>query len=537
MRLGDAVPFTGKTTSTGLAQTVLPLLLACLVGAIGGASSAEAQPFRAGNTFYLKFGAGLSDYAGGNSGTLELDNTTDLAEFFDTRKFTDGEVFPYALSGEIGYHFSPALGIGLGYQFGQYPFASGVPFTTNENIIGRGGDLGTVRHTIQLLGRYMFGAKGWLLSPYLDAGINASFGGFSTGVGPLVGAGLDLSLTSRTSLFLESRVNVTFDDEATDGIDGGDPFDALSALPSLGLRYTFSPPAVPPRVIALDGPAEVQAGESATFSARINEAKALRPLTYQWKFGDGRTASGLTASHTYNESGTFDVTFTARNDAGVARDSLSVTVTSPPRPARILSVNAEPNPAQEGEIVRFESEVDGASPLTFEWNFGNGETGFGASPTHTYEEPGEYTVQLTASNEDGEDQASLTVQVERALPAVCETVREFNSVYFDYGSSQLTSGAKQKLQENVDVLRKCPNLSVRVEGFAAPGEPNGQELSEARAQAAAAFYEEKGLAPDRFQTSGEGRLEGETGKKGDTRQFRRVDTVLLNDGGASEGNN
>jgi outer membrane protein OmpA-like peptidoglycan-associated protein len=531
MSFGDTMAPPIRVFATSATRTLrFFFLLTILAGVSGAVVPVEAQPFRAGNTFYVKFGGGLSDYAGGNNGTLELDNTTELEEFFDTRKFTDGEVFPYMLAGEVGYQFSPAWSLGLGYQFGQYPFVSGVPFTTTDGLIGRGGDLGTARHTIQLLGRYMVGAKGWIVSPYLDTGVNASFGGLSPGIGPLIGAGLDVSLSGRTSLFLEGRVNITFDDEATDGIDGGDPFDALSALPSIGVKHTFSRPAVPPRIIALEGPAEVEVGESATFAARVNEAKALRPLTYRWAFGDGRTASGRTASHVYNQPGTYDVVFTARNGAGQARDSLSVEVPPPPRPARIRSVNATPNPAEEGGPVRFESTVEGASPITYEWTFGDGETGTGASPTHTYEEPGQYPVRLVASNQDGEDRDSLIVRVERVLPAICETVREFNSVYFSYGSSDLTEEAEQKLQENVDVLRKCPNLSVRVEGFAASDEPNGQALSEARARTVADFYNEEGVAPTRLRASGEGSIEGQAGKKGDASRFRRVDTIPLSGG-------
>ena len=137
MRLGDSVPSTGRIASGGLVRTILFLSLAFLAGAIGTTSSAEAQPFRADDTFYLKFGAGLSDYAGGNDGEVGFEeDAPDILEFFDTEKF-DERPFPYALSGEFGYQFSPNLGIGLGYQFGQYPFASGRPFTVRRTCLER----------------------------------------------------------------------------------------------------------------------------------------------------------------------------------------------------------------------------------------------------------------------------------------------------------------------------------------------------------------------------------------------------------------
>ena len=508
------------------------VFFAVLLGIAVSPSSAQAQEKskRAGDTFYLKLGGGLSDYAGDNSGRLALDDVTDLEEFFDTRKFTEGDVFPFMLSGEVGYQFSPGLGIGLGYQFGQYPFVSGVPFTTTPGTVGRGGDLGTARHTIQFLARYMIRATEWTVSPYFDTGVNVSLGGLSAGVGPFFGAGLDVSLTGRTSLFFEGRINMVLPDEAADGIDSGDPAVALSALPAVGLKYTFDRPAVPPRILELSGPAEVTAGESAAFAARVNEEQATRPLTYEWAFGDGRSATGLTPSHVYNEPGTYTVAFTARNEAGTATGSLTVEVLTPPRPPRILALDATPNPASEDEPVRFESEVEGASPITLEWDFGDGTTGKGRTPTHAYDEPGEYTVRLTASNEDGTATDSLTLQVERTLPAVCQTVQELNSVYFARGSSRLRPEAREALQENAEVLRKCPNLSVRVEGFASPNEPAPLPLSEERAQSVADFYEDNGIAPGRITTSGEGAVGDPGGKKGADEQNRRADSLPQRDG-------
>ncbi|WP_272501858.1 PKD domain-containing protein [Salinibacter ruber] len=493
-------------------------------------SPAQAQSKRAGDTFYIKLGGGLSDYAGDNDGSLGLDQTTEFEEFSDTRKFTDRGAFPYVLVGELGYQFSPEFGLGLGYQFGQYPFADGVPLTTTPSAPGQGGDLGQSRHTVQLLARYMVGASGWTFSPYIDAGLNVSLGGLSPGVGHLVGIGVDASVSDRMSLFLEGRLNFTFGDDAVDGISTATRADALSALPAVGLKYTFDRPAVPPRILALDGPAEVPAGESAAFAARVNEEEATRPLSYVWNFGDGRTATGLTPSHVYNEPGTYTVAFTAPNEAGVARDSLTVDVVPPPRPPRIVSLGATPDPASPGEPVQFESTVEGAEPLTLEWNLGDGRSTTGPAPTHTYDTLGEYTVRLVASNEDGTATDSLALPVERALPAVCKTVQELNTVYFARGSSPLSSEARQKLRENAEGLRICPNLSVRVEGFASSDEPAPLPLSRDRARAVADFYEDNGIAPGRITTSGEGAVGDLGGKKGADEQNRRADSIPQRNG-------
>jgi PKD repeat protein len=67
--------------------------------------------------------------------------------------------------------------------------------------------------------------------------------------------------------------------------------------------------------------------------------------------------------------------------------------------------------ANEGAAVQFSGsglDADG-NPLTFAWNFGDGSTGSGASPTHAYADNGTYTVTLTAS--DGANTATDTLVV------------------------------------------------------------------------------------------------------------------------------
>ena len=507
-------------------RTLSSLLLTFLVASALAVSPLQAQTADVNNGLYGKLGVGFSDYTGDFGPGPNATHPLDFQEF---ARSLDGTAsgFPLILNGELGYQLSPKWGLAVGFQGGNYP------------IVGYSGTVDdSWRYTPHILGRYTFGTPGESISFYLDLGANVTFGGdsdegVSTGYGPSVGGGVDIPISDAFSFYVESRFNTTLPDDAVDGTDtrgGGNSggsifsFDSVNQLLGFGLKFSLTTP-VPPRVIALDGPSDVQVGQSATFTASVNEDEANRPLSYQWRFGDGNTGSGLTASHTYNKPGTYTVTFTASNSVGEASQSLTVEATPVPAPAQITSINADPNPVNEGETVRFSSNVQGQPPISREWSFGDGASATGESPSHTYDEPGEYTARLQVSNADGEDNRTVTVQVNRVLPEICTTVSELNSAFFEGNSSTLTDEARSSLQENADVLSQCPNLMVRVEGFAAPGERNPQSLSEDRAEAVSDFYEENGVPQDRIATSGEGEVEGVTTKKGGTRQYRRADSI------------
>lgn len=219
-------------------------LIAIVLGAalsLVVALPATAQDKRVGDTYYVRLGTGITDYAGDSDGTPGGDRITGTRDFlFDGEKFTETEIFPAGFSAEVGYCVSSLVDLGVSYHIGQYAFVDGPSSTSAPGAVSSGADYGTRRHTVQLLSRYTFYGDAWTLAPYVDGGLSATFGGNTAGIGPAFGLGVDVLLGSRTSLFVEARSSIVAnDDAAVDGLDTGTPVDVLSQAPAFGLRYAF----------------------------------------------------------------------------------------------------------------------------------------------------------------------------------------------------------------------------------------------------------------------------------------------------------
>lgn len=479
----------------------LSLLFAALALVLAPLSaSAQDPPLRAERAFFTKVGFGLSDYSG------DFDpKPFDFDEFDGSG--TDGVPLEGGL--ELGYQFSPRLGLSTGYRLGNFPRV--------ENNSGAS----PIRHTAMMLARYTAGGATWRLAPYADLGGHLTFGGASTAVGPSGGLGVDLALNDRTSLYLESRTHWTFDDDALDGADTGNPFDAATSLLGVGVKYTFAPRERAPRLLAVDGPASVDVGSPATYTASV-APRSGTSTGYRWTFGDGTTASGATVTHTFRQPGAYAVGVTASDATGADTQTLQTTVQ--PRAARIVAVGAAPSPASTGQPVAFTSTVEGDA-LTLSWDFGDGSTGTGNAPSHTYASAGTYTATLTASNSRGTDTRAVTVDVENALAAICLSVQDLNTAFFARNASVVTTESAAALRENVEVLAQCPNLTVRVEGFASTVERNADRLAADRARAVETFYVDNGIDAARVQAEGRGAVSAQTTKKGGAQQLRRAVSI------------
>ncbi|MFB6188648.1 MAG: PKD domain-containing protein [Halapricum sp.] len=139
---------------------------------------------------------------------------------------------------------------------------------------------------------------------------------------------------------------------------------------------------------------------------------------YTWDFADGNTTTdGATIEHTYASSGKFNVTVTVTDTMGYTdTETVATTVTDDTSPT------AEAGPdrtVDEDTSVTFDGtgSSDNVGIDTYSWTFGDGSTATGPTPTHTYADPGTYTVMLTVSDAAGNtDTDSLTVTVRDATP-------------------------------------------------------------------------------------------------------------------------
>jgi heat shock protein HslJ len=125
-----------------------------------------------------------------------------------------------------------------------------------------------------------------------------------------------------------------------------------SLLAEARLNVLFGEPAedVPPTAV-INGPGQALTGEEVSFDGRGSEpGNGGNLVRYDWDFGDGATASGPVAEHTYNEAGSYNVTLIVTDEAGQSSSSTArVEVSEPEEPT--------PEPTEEPGDLPLEGQT------------------------------------------------------------------------------------------------------------------------------------------------------------------------------------
>jgi len=201
------------------------------------------------------------------------------------------------------------------------------------------------------------------------------------------------------------------------------------------------PLALPPAPVIKANPQYGLAPQAVVLDGRKSAGAFGREITsYHWEFGDGTTAEGPVAAHTYpygNYLAALTVTDTAgaRATAGLIIRIASSLIAKPddyknlpdlaPELARIEDVtkanrapvaaaSADPASGPSPLAVRFRgsgTDVDGIV-VSCRWDFGDGESAATLDAQHLYQKPGTYIATLTVTDDRGATgSASVTVRV------------------------------------------------------------------------------------------------------------------------------
>ena len=141
------------------------------------------------------------------------------------------------------------------------------------------------------------------------------------------------------------------------------------------------------------------AGLTLNFDARGSSAPGGGVAEYVWQFNDAFGAQTIERttpkiSHTFPSAGAYSVGLTIMAKDGTSTGNGGIVTTG--RSGITPGFSFGPKHPRAGQPASFSAlgAVSAQPVMTYLWEFGDGTTGTGRSPTHVYRRPGRYTVTL-----------------------------------------------------------------------------------------------------------------------------------------------
>ncbi len=149
-------------------------------------------------------------------------------------------------------------------------------------------------------------------------------------------------------------------------------------------------------------PTNPYTGTVVTFNASTSSDPDGTIVSYFWDFGDETNSTGEITTHTYVDSGDFNVTLTVTDNIGlISRKSIEITILNRPP---IASFTENATTVLVGEFISFNAtasyDADGTIVEYF-WDFGDSTNATGILVTHAYSTNGTFIVTLYVTDDDG----------------------------------------------------------------------------------------------------------------------------------------
>jgi DNA/RNA endonuclease G (NUC1) len=200
-----------------------------------------------------------------------------------------------------------------------------------------------------------------------------------------------------------------------DAIEALTGYDLLARLPDKVENIVEA--GIKPPLAFLDGPYTGVEGGTITASAAASLDPNGTVVGYQWSFGDGTTATGPVATHTYAQDGVYTVTVTVTDNDGLT-DTASTTASVANVAPTVGAFDGATLLPGETYAAAGSFTDPGADPWTATVDYGDGSgtnplalSGMAFTLAHTYTAAGTFTVNVQVSDDHATSAATQTVTV------------------------------------------------------------------------------------------------------------------------------
>ncbi len=199
------------------------------------------------------------------------------------------------------------------------------------------------------------------------------------------------------------------------------------------------------------------------------------PTAWTWYFGDGGLSTLQNPVHSYTSVGTYTIYLTAR-DSFTSNTTVHVgyiNVTDTNSLSVVSGFTGAPTSGTAPLTVMF-TDTSTNTPISWNWNYGSWSTVDGGvstsrNPSHTYANPGTYTVSLNAQNAKGGDSYTRTGYIVVYATGGSSGTFSGSGSSSDSGGSSSLSGSGSAGTVNINVGGSSAVDSVTVTGTGVKG--------------------------------------------------------------------
>ncbi|MFK7813543.1 MAG: PKD domain-containing protein [Maribacter sp.] len=132
--------------------------------------------------------------------------------------------------------------------------------------------------------------------------------------------------------------------------------------------------------------------------------------SYTWDFKDGATATNSNPTHTFTTAGVYQVELTVKDEEGlINKKSITITANAIVNQAPAAIISADKTSGNAPLEVQFtgSNSTDDNAITNYSWNFMDGNSSSESNPIHSFNNPGNYQVELTVQDAAGLDNKAI----------------------------------------------------------------------------------------------------------------------------------